>query len=171
MILHVVQEHDGAETRRHDGVVVPIVELGPDASFPIDTRMLSAPLGPLWRRIMCARPRNDHTRRSSAAPSGALAIFALPASRPASRPCSPAYPPARCSTGRSGMASATPPIATRCPHSPPRSRWLKSSACCADRSSRILPRRRPRTPLRRRRLSATCARRRGLRRPLTTGRR
>lgn len=42
VILHVVQEHDGAETRRHDGVVVPVVELGRAAGFPVDTRMLSA---------------------------------------------------------------------------------------------------------------------------------
>ncbi len=42
VILHVVQEHDGAKTRRHDGVVVPVVELGRTAGFPIDTRMLTA---------------------------------------------------------------------------------------------------------------------------------
>ncbi len=42
VILHVVQEHDGAETRRHDGGVVPVVELGRTAGFPIDTRMLTA---------------------------------------------------------------------------------------------------------------------------------
>jgi hypothetical protein len=41
VILHVVQEHDGAETRRHDGVIVPVVELGATAGVPIDLRMLS----------------------------------------------------------------------------------------------------------------------------------
>ncbi len=33
VVLHVVGQHDGSETRRHDGAIVPVVEIGPPARF------------------------------------------------------------------------------------------------------------------------------------------
>ena len=33
VVLHVVGQHDGAETRRHDGALVPVVDIGPLAPF------------------------------------------------------------------------------------------------------------------------------------------
>ncbi|MBA2596437.1 MAG: DUF2851 family protein [Chloroflexia bacterium] len=37
VVLHVVGQHDGAETRRHDGALVPVVDIGPLAPFATPT--------------------------------------------------------------------------------------------------------------------------------------
>src|SRR3712207_6082687 len=36
VVLHAVLRHDGAETRRVDGALVPVVELGPCLHDPVD---------------------------------------------------------------------------------------------------------------------------------------
>lgn len=46
VVLHVVAEHDGADTRRHDGALVPVVEVG----FP-ESRLLTPMASWDWSRV------------------------------------------------------------------------------------------------------------------------
>ena len=156
-----------AETRRHDGAVVPSSSWPDAASRSMPA--CSPPVGPLRRRIMRASSSTT-TRRSSAAPSGAWAIFVLPASRPASRRCSPAY--LRRGTlsgdlGRPRLLRQPQPDGRTCRHAPAgRYRALAAAAVGADS-----PRRRPGNPLRRGRIPPLSPADAAFARPISYGRR
>lgn len=45
VVLHVVLTHDGAETRRHDGALVPVLELRGRAAIALDARFATADWG------------------------------------------------------------------------------------------------------------------------------
>jgi len=45
VVLHVVLNHDGAETRRHDGALVPVLELSGRVAIAVDARFATADWG------------------------------------------------------------------------------------------------------------------------------